>query len=163
MRWLRHFFAPSAQSRFPPALMSRIGAAIAQGEQLHTGQVMFAVEADLPCAELWRKTDARARAEHVFAVLRTWDTHANNGVLVYLLLADHAIEIVADRGLDGHVHPEQWQAVCERLRSGLKAGDDEPALLAALGEVAVLLAGAYPAHEGTQRMNELPDAPRILK
>ena len=110
MRWLRHFFAPSAHAAFPEASLDRIAHAIADGERLHSGQVMFAVESDLPLALLWKNTSARARAEHAFALLRTWDTEANNGVLIYLLLADHAIEIVADRGAflqTGEIRVEQ--------------------------------------------------------
>ena len=86
MRWLRHFFAPSAHAAFPEASLDRIAHAIADGERLHGGQVMFAVESDLPLALLWKNTSARARAEHAFALLRTWDTEANNGVLIYLLV-----------------------------------------------------------------------------
>ena len=93
MRLVRHLFAPSAQRLFPAASLERIGAAIAEGERLHNGQVMFAVESGLAPAQVLRGMAPRLRAEHAFAQLRTWDTEANNGVLIYLLLADHHIEI----------------------------------------------------------------------
>ena len=94
-----HFALGAA--RVPAGHFAAITEAIAAGEQRHGGQVMFAVEADLPLAALWHKVTPRQAAEQAFARLRTWDTAHNNGVLIYLLLADHAIEIVADRGLHG--------------------------------------------------------------
>jgi len=163
MRWLRHFFSPSAQARFPPASLDRIARAIAEGERRHAGQVMFAVESDLPLAALWRGVSPRERAEHAFAVLRTWDTQANNGVLVYLLLADHAIEIVADRGLHGCVDAAQWRRVCEDFARLRRDGDLEAAVLAIVAEVSTLLAAHFPAVAGQARDNELPDRPRLLE
>jgi len=162
MRWLRHVFSPSAHAVFPEASLERIARAIADGERQHGGQVMFAVESDLSLPMLWRGVDARQRAEHAFAVLRTWDTEANNGVLIYLLLADHAIEIVPDRGLSGRVEAGQWQQVCEHLRVQLGSGDREAAVLAAVAEVSQLLARHFPADPDRPRGNELPDRPQLL-
>lgn len=162
MRWLRHVFAPSAQAAFPEASLDRIAHAIAEGERHHDGQVMFAVESDLPLSALWKGVSPRQRAEHAFAVLRTWDTEANNGVLVYLLLADHAIEIVADRGLATHVDTAQWQLVCDHLREQLASGDREGAVLAAVAEMSQLLAVHFPPDPQRPRRNELPDRPQLL-
>ncbi len=162
MRWLRHLCSPSAHARFPASGLDRIAHAIADGERLHAGQVMFAVESDLPLSALWRGVTPRERAEHAFAVLRTWDTQANNGVLVYLLLADHAIEIVADRGLHGRIAAAQWRQVCEDFGRRQRDGDLEAAVLASVDEVSRLLAVHFPADLRHPRDNELPDQPHIL-
>jgi uncharacterized membrane protein YgcG len=123
MRWLRHLFARSAASRFPPASLQRIAAAIAAGEQRHTGQVVFAVEPALRLAALRRGRDARHRAEQLFARLRVWDTQHNNGVLIYLLLADHRIEVVADRAASGPgVRSCAGRACASTSRSGCRRG-----------------------------------------
>ncbi len=162
MRWLRHVFSPSARSVFPEASLDRIARAIADGERGHAGQVMFAVESELPLSMLWDGVSAQQRAEHAFAVLRTWDTEANNGVLIYLLLADHAIEVIPDRGLAGRIDAGQWQQVCEHLRGPLGRGEHEAAVLAAVAEVSQLLARHFPADPGRARGNELPDRPQLL-
>ncbi|MGE8213725.1 MULTISPECIES: TPM domain-containing protein [unclassified Stenotrophomonas] len=162
MRWLRHLFAPAAQAAFPPASLDRIAQAIADGEKRHSGQVMFAVESDLSLTLLWQGINARQRAEHAFAVLRTWDTQANNGVLIYLLLADHAIEIVADRGLRAQVDEAQWQLVCEHLRQQLNERGHEAAVLAAVNEVSDLLAARFAPDPAGRSRNELPDRPQLL-
>jgi len=162
MRWLRHLCSRSARSAFPEASLERIARAIAEGERLHGGQVMFAVEADLPLSALWQGVGARERAEHAFAVLRTWDTQANNGVLVYLLLADHAIEIVADRGLHGRVDAARWRQVCERFGTLRRADGLEAAVLASIAEVSQLLAAHFPPAPGQDAGNELPDRPQLL-
>ncbi|MCD9086007.1 TPM domain-containing protein [Stenotrophomonas sp. SY1] len=162
MRWLRHLFAPTAQAAFPEASLDRIAHAIADGERLHGGQVMFAVESDLPLSAIWKGVSPRQRAEHAFAVLRTWDTQANNGVLIYLLLADHAIEIVVDRGLRAQVETQRWQLVCEHLREQLQHGDREAAVLAAVAEVSQLLAEYFPPDPQRATGNELPDRPQLL-
>ena len=162
MRWLRHFFAPSAHAVFPETSLDRIAHAIADGERLHGGQVMFAVESDLPLTLLWKGTTARARAEHAFALLRTWDTEANNGVLIYLLLADHAIEIVADRGLQARVDAAQWQLICDHLRQQLNGNSQEAAVLAAVEEVSQLLAMHFPPDPAGRQRNELPDRPQVF-
>ncbi|WMJ67882.1 TPM domain-containing protein [Stenotrophomonas sp. 24(2023)] len=160
-RWLRHLFAPSARRAFPPATLQAITEAIGEGERRHAGQVMFAVESDLPLLALWRGVTARQAAERAFAHLRTWDTAGNNGVLIYLLLADHAVEIVADRGLQGRVSAQQWQQVCAGLCQGLRGPQPEQALRQAIAAVSDLLAGHFPA-TGRSNGDGLPDTPQIL-
>jgi uncharacterized membrane protein len=161
MRVLRHLFAPSAQRRFPEETLQRITAAIEAGERSHAGEVCFAVEAALPLRDLIAGVGARERAAGVFARLRVWDTRANNGVLLYLLLADHAIEIVADRGFDDCVTPAQWQAACRRIQEGLHRGNYEAAVLGGIAALSDLVAGCFPDEAATDR-NELPDRPRLL-
>ena len=162
MRLLRHLFARSARSVYPEDCLQRIAAAVHAAEQRHTGEICFAVEASLPPMAVLRGIDARARAQHVFAQLRVWDTHSNNGVLVYLLLADRRIEIVADRGLAGLVSAEQWRGVCQLMEERLRAGDPEDAALAGVAAISDLLAGHFPQRAGIPDENELPDMPHLL-
>ena len=162
MRLLQHLFARSSRSVFPEDSLHRIADAVHAAEQRHTGEICFAVEASLPPLAVLRGVDARARAEQVFAQLRVWDTHANNGVLVYLLLADRRIEIVADRGVAGLVSAEQWRGVCQLMEERLRAGDPEDAALAGVAAVSELLAGHFPQQPGVADENELPDMPRLL-
>ncbi|MBB1472927.1 MULTISPECIES: TPM domain-containing protein [unclassified Luteimonas] len=162
MRLLRHLFAPTAHGVFPADSLQRIAEAVAEGERRHRGEVCFAVEPALPALRVVQGVTARARASEVFAELRVWDTQANNGVLVYLLLADHRIEIVADRGLDGLVTDGQWREACARMEERLRAGEHEAAALAGVGAVSGLLARHFPRVAGDIDENELPDLPRLL-
>ena len=147
---------------FPPALLERLAQRVAASERRHTGQVRICVEGGLPLSYLWRGADARERAVMAFGKLRVWDTEHNNGVLIYLLLAEHAIEIVADRGLARAVPPQAWQAMATHLEDALRAGRHEDGLTDALAEVSALLVRHFPAPEGGLATgNELPDQPVI--
>lgn len=161
-RVLRHLFAGSAHALYPKASLQRIAAAIAQGELRHCGQVCFAVDSALPVTAVLAGHDARRCALEAFAHLRVWDTAANNGVLIYLLVADHRIEIVADRGLEGLVAPSQWEAVCRQMEQRLHAGEAEAAALKGVEMVSALLAEHFPRTGADAIGNELPDLPRIL-
>ncbi|MBJ7575121.1 TPM domain-containing protein [Luteimonas sp. MC1828] len=162
MRLLRHLFAPEASGVFPAASLQRIADAVAAGEQRHRGEVCFAVEPALPAWRVVRGMTARERALDVFAQLRVWDTQANNGVLVYLLLADHRIEIVADRGFDGLVGDAQWRDACRLMEERLAAGEPEAAAMAGVGAVTGLLVHHFPRMTGDVDENELRDLPRLL-
>ena len=162
MRWFRHLFAPSAKRAFPSNSLQRIAATIAQSEAAHTGEICFAVEPALELQALWSGQEAHERARDVFARLRIWDTQANNGVLLYLLLADHRIEIVADRGFDGKVSSGQWRSVCERVEQGMRAGDRESAVIAGIMALSELIAPHFPRGNDHVARNELPDLPRML-
>lgn len=161
-RLFAHLFAADARVRFPAAAMERIARAIADSETRHRGEVCFAVEGALPWREVLRGTPARVRAEQAFAQLRAWDTAHNNGVLLYLLLADHRIEIVADRGLDGRVSEAQWRGVCQLMEERLRAGDYPEAVIAGIAATGELLAGLYPQLPGGADEDELPNAPVLL-
>ena len=163
-RWLRHWFkTPYAVHRvFGVQALERIQQAIADSEQQHTGEIRFAVEAALPWSYLKRDAPARQRAAMVFAKLRVWDTEQNNGVLLYVELADHRIEIVADRGIARRVPQREWDAVCERMRDAFRAGRFEQGVVDAVGEVGALLACHFPAVEGTANPNELTNRPAVL-
>ncbi len=162
MRLLRHLFARSAQALFPPESMARIAAAIDAGERRHAGEVCFAVESALPVAAVLRNVPARARAERAFERMRVWDTHANNGVLLYLLLADHRIEVVADRGLHSRVSAEQWRGVCQLMEERLRAGDATDAVVRGIEAVSDLLAEHFPQASNAVGEDELPNQPRFL-
>ncbi len=162
MRVLKHLFPPSAKRLFPGESLQRITQAIAQSELSHTGEICFAVEPALHPRAVLSGATAHDRAHEVFAQLRVWDTHANNGVLLYLLLADHRIEIVADRGLAGLVSDEQWRGVCQLIEERLRAGAPEAGVLAGVEAMSALLVAHFPRDDGTHDPNELPDLPYIL-
>jgi uncharacterized membrane protein len=160
-RVLRHRWLDEADARkaMPHEVAERLTRRVAASEQRHTGEVRLYVEAGLPMSYLWRDATARERAVALFGKLRVWDTEHNNGVLIYLLLAERAIEIVADRGLASKVAPVEWQAIVARLGSALREGRFEEGLTQALEEVSALLVAHFPAQAGAANPNELPDAP----
>ena len=149
----------------PDDMAERIARRVAASEGRHTGEVRLCVEASLPLSYLWRiGPDAslpqvvRERALTWFGRLRIWDTEHNNGVLIYVLLAEHAIEFVADRALARQVSQAQWQSMVDRLAARLRAGEFEDGLTQALEEVSAMLVLNFPADAEAVRPNELPDA-----
>ena len=148
---------PSVRRLFPPATLEAIEASIRAAERLHSGEIRVAIETCLDARQLWAGTSARDRARDVFARLRVWDTALNSGVLIYLLLADHDIEIVADRGFEGRVSDEEWQEVCRCIESEFRAGQYEAGVLAGVRRVSALIARHFPP--GPDDRNELPDRP----
>lgn len=164
VRWLRHLLAtPLAVRRaFPEATLGRIEEAIARTETRHTGEIRFAVEAALPWSYLRRDAPVRERALMVFSKLRVWDTERNNGVLIYVELADHGIEIVADRGIARHVTREEWLAICEAMRQRFRAGDFEGGALIGIERVGDKLAEFFPQAEGAANPDELSNRPAVV-
>jgi uncharacterized membrane protein len=160
-RMLRHRWLDEADTRraIPPALVDKLAARVAASERRHTGEIRIYVEAGLPMSYLWRDAAPRERAIALFGKLGVWDTEHNNGVLIYLLLAEHAIEIVADRGLARHVDAAQWQQIVQRLGGALRAGRHEEGLCDAVDAVTAVLERHFPAESGAGNPNELPDAP----
>jgi uncharacterized membrane protein YgcG len=163
-RLWRHHWTDEADVRraLPPELLERMGRRVAASEQRHSGQIRVCVEAGLPSSYVWRGATARQRAVTLFGKLRVWDTEHNNGVLIYLLLAEHAIEIVADRGIDAHVDAEDWAAMAQRMGKAFAEGRFEDGLTLALEEVSALLVGHFPAEADVAGRNELPDAVVVL-
>ena len=166
-RWARlwqHLLVTDWQARraFPPAALDRLQAAIAAGEDLHDAQVCFVVEADLDLAAVWRGVTPRERAIELFAQYRVWDTADNNGVLVYLQLADRAVEIVADRGCAARIAESEWSAVARGIRDACGHGRYVAGALAGLEVVCILLARHFPRRSAAARRNELPDRPVVL-
>ncbi len=137
--------------------LTRLEQQVVASEHQHSGEIRLCIEAGLPLSYLWRKATARERAVTMFGKLRVWDTEFNNGVLIYLLLADHAIEIVADRGLNRHVSAEQWQQLLQGMREDFKASRFEQGLARAIDSVDALLARHFPLQPGQTNPNELPD------
>jgi uncharacterized membrane protein len=145
---------------FPPAMLMRIEQAIRAGETTHSGQVRFAVEGALDGAPLFRNQPARERALDIFSQLRIWDTAHNNGVLIYLLLADRDVEIVADRGIDAKVGAAAWERICREMEADFRSGNFERGVIKGIEAVSRELAKHFPPHGAGP--NELPDAPVMI-
>jgi uncharacterized membrane protein len=165
MRWkrvLRHLFTDhwSVRRAFPPAAMRAIRDKIGQEERRHGGELRFAVEASLPLLHLLRGQDARGRAVELFGQLRVWDTEHNSGVLIYLLLADRRVEIVADRGIHSRVGANAWEAICGEMQRAFAAGRFEQGVSFGVGAISDLLATHFP--RGAGAANELPNDPVVL-
>lgn len=162
-RILRHRWLDDADLRraFPPPLLERLAARVARSETLHGGEIRIHVEAGLPLSYLWRDAPARERAVALFGKLRVWDTEANNGVLIYLMLAERAIEIVADRGLAQRVPDTAWRTIVDHLSGALRGGHYEEGLAQAVDAVSDLLAQHFPPPAGAANPNELPDLPAL--
>lgn len=145
---------------FPPAMLDAIEAAIRASEATHGGEIRFAIENRLAASRVWRGMSARERAIEVFSTLRVWDTEHNSGVLVYLLLADRNIEIVADRGIAARVDASAWERVAQAMEAEFRQGEFERGALTGIGQVGALLAAHFPptAH----RPDELADRPVIV-
>lgn len=162
-RIVRHLLPPAwllLRRAFTQRALATIETAVAQAERGHRGEIRFAVEATLHIPALLRGQSARERALDVFSELRVWDTAENNGVLIYLLLADHDVEIVADRGIAAQVSAEEWTAVCGDMETQLRAGRYEDAALTGIRRVGALLARHFPGPDSAG--GELPDRPRVL-
>ncbi len=165
-RWLRilkHRRLDEADARraLGAGALQRLQERVAASERQHSGEIRICVEAGLPLSYLWRGATARQRAVAMFGKLRVWDTEHNSGVLIYLLLAEHSIEIVADRGLNQHVGAAQWHSLTASMAAAFKAGDYEGGLNAALDSVSALLNQHFALAAHQANPNELPDAPVI--
>jgi uncharacterized membrane protein len=165
-RWLD---ASDCRKALPAAMLKRLKDRVAASEHRHSGEIRICVEAGLPSSYLWRhfwhKASIRAvmrqRAIMMFSKLRIWDTQHNNGVLIYLLLAERDIELVADRGINQHVNAAEWEAIVQSLSSALHEGRFEDGLTQALEEVSAVLVRHFELKAGDQNPNELPNAPHI--
>jgi uncharacterized membrane protein len=145
---------------FPPEVLAAIERTIKAGEATHSGQVRFVVEGALDGKPLFRNQSARERALDVFSQLRIWDTAHNNGVLIYLLLADRDVEIVADRGIDAKVGAAGWEKICKEMETDFRAGNFAGGVAKGIQAVSKQLAAHFPKHGGGE--NELPDAPVVI-
>jgi uncharacterized membrane protein YgcG len=157
-RWLDE--TDSARALDAEAL-KRLESRIAVSESRHSGEIRLCVEAGLPLSYLWQRATPRQRAAMLFGKLRVWDTEHNNGVLIYLLLAERAIEIVADRGLDRHISRADWDALVATMREAFRAGRFEDGLMQAIAAVDAVLVSRFPLAAGESNPNELPDRPDI--
>ena len=158
----RHWRTTAAVGKraFPDAALEKIGAAITAGELRHRGELRLIVEPSMPSDAIWADMSNRQRAIALFAEHGVWDTEDNCGVLVYVNLAEHKVEIVVDRGIGRKIGAATWQAVCATMTQGFARGEFERSTLAAVEQINTLLAEQFPA-TGT-RANELPDQPIVL-
>ena len=166
-RWIRHVAASHWRTRllFPKSTLDAVERAIAAAERTHVGEIRFAIETSLPPLQVVNDISPRARALEVFTQLRVWDTEENNGVLIYVQLADRDVEIVADRGLAKRVSQPEWEAVCKVMEGHFRAGRYEAGALAGVDAVGTLLARHFPvqAHPvASPSRNQLPDRPTLL-
>jgi uncharacterized membrane protein len=162
-RFFRHIIAThwGTRRKFPRETLNLIQNAIAASEKAHSGEIRFAIETSLPLLTVWNDVPARKHALGVFANLGVWNTEHNNGVLIYLQLADRNVEIVADRGLHTRVTAAEWEAVCRLMEGHFRAGRFREGSVAGVEAVASLLARHFPAEPGSHG-NELPDRPILL-
>jgi len=149
-----------ARRIFPPKALAAIEQAIKAGEATHSGQVRFVVEGALDGAPLFRDQPARERALDIFSQLRIWDTAHNNGVLIYLLLADRDVEIIADRGVDARVGAAGWEKICAEMENSFRAGNFAGGTIKGIQAVSHQLATHFPRQGGGK--NELPDTPVVI-
>jgi uncharacterized membrane protein len=158
----RHLLEHNWRARriFTPAVLAAIEQAIKAGEATHSGQVRFVVEGALDGVPLFRNQSARERALDIFSQLRIWDTAHNNGVLIYLLLADRQVEIVADRGIDAKVGAASWEKICADMQMEFSSGNFERGVIKGIEAVSHQLAAHFPKHDAGK--NELPDAPVVI-
>jgi hypothetical protein len=163
MRWIRHLYLDQrALARaFPRASLEAIGRAVAEQEKRHRGELRVAIEGGLPLTALAAGRSSRKRAMQLFRRLGVGNTRDHAGVLIYLLLADRRVEIVADRGIHERVGETAWETICGAMQQEFAGGRYEAGVLAGLGAVSDLLAQHFPA-DGGKNPNELPDAPVVI-
>ena len=165
-RLIRHTAATHWRTRmmFPGATLDAIEQAIARVERLHRGEIRFAIETALAPLHILNGMSPRARALDVFAHLRVWDTTHNNGVLIYVQLADRVVEIVADRGFEGRVSSAEWEAVCRLMEEHFRAGRFEAGSVAGVDAIGNLLGRHFPPdlERSVRSPNQLPDRPTLL-
>ena len=161
-RFLRHIFATrwTTRRRFTPGVLADIETVIRETEALHAGEIRFAVETALDTAELVDDLAPRRRAMQVFGQLGVWDTAQNNGVLIYLLMADHIVEIVADRGIAARIPQSEWDGVCREMERHYREGRFGEGSVAGVRGVGRLLARHFPGRRGGA--DELPNQPVLL-
>jgi len=165
-RLIRHGATTHWRTRlkFPAHTLDAIEEAIGRAEQTHRGEIRFAIETSLTPLQILSELAPRTRALELFAQLRVWDTEHNNGVLIYVQLADRAVEIVADRGLTRHVKQQEWDSVCRMMEEHFRAGRFQAGSIAGVDAVGSLLARHFPADSrpAAPAANELPDRPTLL-
>ena len=164
MRWLKHLFTTRWHLRnaFAADTLDAIEAAVAASELRHRGELRFAVEAAFDLPQLVRGLTPRQRALELFASLGVWDTEENNGVLVYVLVAEHAVEIVADRGYTGRVDAALWQDTCAHMAGSFASGDFKLGALHGIERLTGVIASAFPGRGPREDEDELPNRPQVL-
>lgn len=163
-RILRHLLTGqlAVRRKFPAASLTAIEHAIQQSEMQHGGEICFAVEAALNTTALFRNQTARERALEVFSQLRIWDTEHNNGVLIYLLLADRDVEIIVDRGIHAKVASHEWETICRAMESAFRQQQFETGVIEGVHTISRHLQKHFPPRQGNEK-NELADKPVIIQ
>jgi len=158
----RHLFATrgATRRRFPQAVLDSIGAAIAAAEQRSSGEIRFVAETALELPEVWAGQGARERAVQTFSDLHMWNTENRNGVLIYVLLADHNVEVVADRGAAQAIGQADWEGVCRIMEGHFREGRFAEGAVAGIAAAGDLLARHFPAR--IRNRDELPNQPTLL-
>jgi uncharacterized membrane protein len=141
--------------------MTRIEAAVRASESVHGGEVVVAIECRIPLAAVWQGVTAEDRAEATFSDLRVWDTEANNGVLLYLLLAEHAVVLRVDRGVAASTSQSDWDLIVSRVRQGFAAEDPVGGVVSAVEAIGELLRATHPENGGG--LNLRPDRPVLIR
>lgn len=161
-RLYNHFLMSAAKARraFPDTSLAAIEAAIKTTESAHVGEIRFVVEGALDLASLLRRQSPRERAIQVFSELRVWDTEFNNGVLIYLLLADRDVEIVADRGINAKLTQQAWETICREMEAAFQLSHYQIGALLGIHAVSRHLRDTFPARDVGR--NEMPDRPLLL-
>jgi uncharacterized membrane protein len=160
--WVHETTGSRALKRaLPPEALERLSAAVIESEKKHSGEIRVALESSLAPSLIWRDTTDRERALQVFSDLGVWDTEHNNGVLLYLLLADHDVEIIADRGIDRVVGAEGWAAICRDMEAHFRAGHFEEGLLRGITGISGHLEAHFPLN-GERSADALPNMPVVL-
>ncbi|MBV5295480.1 MAG: TPM domain-containing protein [Curvibacter lanceolatus] len=161
-RLIRHLLTPTCHVKraFPAATLRAIEQTIGACESAHVGELRFVIEGSLDGAPLWRDQSARDRAIDLFSQLRIWDTEHNSGVLIYVLLADRSVEIVADRGIHACCGSQAWSAICRGMEAKFADGEFHAGSLQGIAAIGDLLAEHFPTRE--VNFNELSDAPTVL-
>lgn len=162
-RWLKHCFMPPWywRRKFSKAVLNQIEQAITQSEPLHRGELRFAIENALEPLWVWQGMSVAQRANELFANLRVWDTEENCGVLIYLLLADREVHILADRGIAKQVTQTEWRAIAEAMQAEFQKGRYQTGSLVGIAQITALLAKHFPP--GPEKLNELPNKPVIVR
>ena len=150
----------TARRSFSPLVLDAIGKEVSEQEKRHRGEIKFIVEADLTTGQLWRELGSRDRARELFAQHGVWNTEENTGVLIYILLADHRVEVVADRGITARVPETQWREICGTMEGHFRAGRFQEGGIAGVKAVSDVLALHFPARGDNP--NELPDRPMLI-
>jgi uncharacterized membrane protein len=163
-RLFGHFLSTSraAKRAFPGETLEAIQSAIGDGEQSHRAQLKLIIEPALPLSDILEGTTPRGRAHMLFSRYRIWDTEENSGVLIYINLADRAVEIVTDRGVGRVLHQNDWEEVCTIMTQGFAQHRYHDSALAGINHVNRLLVARLPASGFNTRTNELSDRPVIL-
>jgi uncharacterized membrane protein YgcG len=168
MKWkrlARHLLTTrwSTRRHFPPEVRAAIEQAIGECESRHDGEIRFVVETAFDLPELWHDPSPRHRAVQIFGQLGVWDTADNNGVLIYVLMADHVVEIVADRGIASRIPQKEWDTVCRQMQQHFRAGRFRDGAVVGILGVGALLGRHFPGKaSGGSGANELPNQPVLL-